>query len=191
MSGPSRIGFEDFGAALNVPDSSGWRAVAVVDFNQDSSPDILWHNGATGASQIWYMNRAARIGFDNLDAGLNVPDSSGWQVVSANDLNSDGKADILWHNGTTGATQVWYMNGANRIGFANFDASLNVPDSTGWRFATSEDFNADGRPDILAHHGPTGASQTWFLSGTTRTGFADFDPALSVPDSSGWGIVNH
>jgi hypothetical protein len=30
--------------------------------------------------------------------------------TTTGDLNGDGKADITWHNATTGETRIWYMN---------------------------------------------------------------------------------
>jgi hypothetical protein len=30
------------------------------DFNQDSHPDILWHNSSSGETQVWYMNGSNR-----------------------------------------------------------------------------------------------------------------------------------
>ena len=34
------------------------------------------------------------------------------------DFDNDHRADILWHNDTTGETQIWFMSGTARIGRA-------------------------------------------------------------------------
>jgi hypothetical protein len=190
MDGINRTSWGDFDPYLSVPDSTGWRVVGIADFNHDGRIDIVIHNGVTGETQIWYMNGINRTSFDNLDASLNVADSSGWRPVGTGDFNLDGQVDFLWHNGDTGEIQVWYMNGITRASFDNFDPYFNIPDSTGWRLVGTDDYNFDGRPDLLWHNGDTGGTQAWYMNGINRTDFADFDPYLSIPDSSGWRFLN-
>ena len=36
---------------------------------------------------------------------------SGWTIAGTGDLNSDGFADILWRNTTSGDVVIWFMNG--------------------------------------------------------------------------------
>ena len=33
-----------------------WSIVGSNDFNSDGKTDVLWHNAATGETQIWYMS---------------------------------------------------------------------------------------------------------------------------------------
>lgn len=35
-----------------------WRIAGTDDYDLDGCGDILWHNGATGELQIWFMRRA-------------------------------------------------------------------------------------------------------------------------------------
>ncbi len=35
--------------------------------------------------------------------------------TSRNDFNGHGKVDILWHNGVSGDTHVWYIDGIRRL----------------------------------------------------------------------------
>ncbi len=183
MSGTTRIGFANLNTNLNYTDNSGWRIVGSGDFNNDGKPDLFAHNGTSGQSQIWFMDGINRVSFQTLDASLNVLDSQSlWRFVGIGDFNNDGKADLFWHNGGTGESQVWYMNGATRIGFDNFAASLNVKDSSGWKFAMVTDLNNDGRPDLLGHNGTTGAWQLWIMNGIARTSFIDLDSSLNNTD---------
>lgn len=65
-----------------------------------------------------------------------MTDSTGWRIAGAADFDKDGHPDILWHNGTTGEIQYWYMNGADGTTFrfsVQRVAGLNVPATTGWR----------------------------------------------------------
>jgi FG-GAP-like repeat len=190
MSGASRTNFASLDASLNNADASNWRPVALSDRNLDGHRELLWHNSSTGASQFWYMNGAYRERFADLP-GLDVPESTGWKIAGIADFNGDGKTDILWHDSVSGVTQIWYMNGGTRAGFSNLDSGLNNPDSSGWKIAIVRDFNQDGIPDLFWHHGPSGANQIWYMAagGTRRTGFANLDTGLNVPDSTNWRLV--
>jgi hypothetical protein len=186
----TRDSFANTDPSLNMLDSSGWRFAAVGQFNGIRNFDWVWHNGTTGQTQIWFMDGSVgRTGFVNLDSSLNLADSSGWTIAGADDFDNGGTTDLVWHNGTTGQTQVWFMSGGTRLGFTNLDSSLNVADSSGWRFVSVQDMDGDGHGDIIIHNGATGQTQIWFMSGTTRTSFVNLPANLNLPDSTGWRIV--
>jgi hypothetical protein len=189
MNGTERLSFADLPSSLNIADSTGWRIAATGDFDQDAKPDILWRHGPTGAMQVWYMDGATRISFGDFDSPLLRADSTGWTIVGLGDFDQDGLADLLWHNGTTGVTDVWYMNNTVRQGQATFSSSLNTPDSSGWRMVGVDDYNGDGRPDILAHNLNSGAVQFWVMNNATRTSFVDFPTWANTPASTGWSVV--
>jgi len=186
MNGITRTGFTDVSSSLNTADSSGWLPVARADFNKDGKADIVWHNGSTGATQVWYMDGATRLSSQNFSSSLNFVDSSGWRFVGSADFDQDGGADLVARNGSTGETQVWFMNGITRTSVSNLSSTLNTPDSSGWRYVGTGDFNADGKTDIFWHNGSTGASQVWYMDGISRTSYGDLSSSLNVADSSGW-----
>jgi hypothetical protein len=33
-----------------------------------------------------------------------------WRIVASRDFNRDNRTDIVWHNESTGETQIWFMN---------------------------------------------------------------------------------
>jgi len=86
--------------------------VATGDTNRDRKPDIIWHNAASGETQIWFMNAERLIGrrtvfreFNASPAFVRLP----WRIAGANDFDGDNIADILWHNDLTGEAQIWYL----------------------------------------------------------------------------------
>ncbi len=90
-----------------------WSIVATDDMNADGKPDIIWHNAASGETQIWYMNtdritRRATVYLENNTgpALAGMP----WHIVGTGDFDRDGLTDILWHNEATGETLIWFMN---------------------------------------------------------------------------------
>jgi plastocyanin len=70
------------------------------------------------------------------------------------DFNGDGRSDILWRNGSTGANVIWLS--ANS---ATTQTVLAV--STAWRVVGSGDYNGDGRADILWRNFSTGSNSIW------------------------------
>lgn len=83
------------------------------DFNGDARDDLVWHHANTGEIRIWMMNdgrvtvQRNVVRQDGSSFGAVAP----WSVVGTNDFNRDGMADILWHHGNTGETQIFYMDG--------------------------------------------------------------------------------
>jgi hypothetical protein len=185
LNGVARTGIGNFAAGLDVPLTLGWGVAGIADFNGDGKPDILFHN-VNGASQVWFMNGIVRTSVTPLAADLNTAESTGWIFEGAADFNGDGHPDILIHNITSGATQVWYMNGVNRTSLGNFSSGLNTPDTTGWTFSGIADYNGDGKPDLLFWNTISGALQIWYLNGIVRTSAAPFPSNLIIPSSMGW-----
>jgi len=186
LYGDVRTGFEgdlfnSLPSFLDVPDTTGWRGAGVSDFDLDRKPDILWHNGVTGETQVWFMDNINRLGATMLTASNPVPDInrtdiSGWRVAGSGDFNNDGVPDILWHNGVTGATDIWHMNVLNRprrfrrIDAVSLKSSLNFWDGTNMRLVGTNDFNRDGKLDLVWHNVATGKVTVWFMNDTTFIG---------------------
>jgi len=174
-----------------------WSIVGTSDMNGDRRSDILWHNSATGETQVWFMDghklagRATVLGEDGNATFVGAP----WRIAGTNDVNGDGKPDIVWHNGTSGETQLWFMNGHRLAGRATVVAENGGAIAVGlpWRIAGTNDFNQDGKADILWHNGSTGETQMWFMNGRSIVRRATVNAAS---DGGGafvglpWSIMN-
>ncbi len=167
-----------------------------ADFNADNQPDILWHDTASGSVQAWLMSNNVKTGSASItnSGGIVLYHSAPWHAVGADDFNGDGKVDLVWHNDSTGVTEIWYMSGTVRIGVAAVDAELdgggaNVGEP--WRIAGTGDFNQDGWPDILWHNTSTGEPQIWYMQNSSRTHRYTLVPndGGSVYVSNPWSIV--
>ena len=93
-------------AALTDPQ---WQIRGLADFNGDGQPDVLWHHQATGDLYVWFMSGTSATGGSYLTPSRFA--DTRWQIRSLNDVNADGKADLLWHHQATGDLYVWLMNG--------------------------------------------------------------------------------
>jgi glucose/arabinose dehydrogenase len=68
------------GIALSAsPSDPGWRAVAILDLDLDSSPDILFQHVPSGALAAWYLERE-RVRYGTYLNPMNAGDPS-WKLV--------------------------------------------------------------------------------------------------------------
>ena len=86
-----------------------WQIRGLADFNADGQPDVLWHHQATGDLYVWFMSGTRATGGSYLTPSRFA--DTRWQIRSLNDVNADGKADLLWHHQATGELYAWLMNG--------------------------------------------------------------------------------
>lgn len=90
------------------------------------------------------------------------------RTIASNDFNDDNLPDIVWHNSSTGETQVWFMDGSSRVGRATVVDESGNPILVGlpWRIVASRDFNRDNRTDVLWYNEATGGCRFGSWRGT-------------------------
>jgi hypothetical protein len=119
-------------AVLSIPrmTAAGWQVRAVGDTNGDGKADILWHKSDTGELAVWTLNGAtvtttARLSISSMT-------NTSWQMVGAEDVNGDGKADILWQH-TDGTVAAWYLDGRTVLSTVKLNPPRAI--SVDWRVA--------------------------------------------------------
>ena len=141
----------------------------IGDFNGDRRADIIWL-GSAGDMQLWQGNGTT------FDWRPFYQYPSGWTLVNADDVDGDGRDDLIWHQPVRGLLAYWIMNG-NVVARHGEQFS-----STQYRVLTTDDFNGDGRTDVI-WLGTGGDMQMWQGNGTTF----DWRPFYQYP--SGWNAV--
>jgi hypothetical protein len=145
-----------------------WRiaGISLMGTSLPSSPSIVWHNGNTNETQIWFMNnervsrRATVLGEDGQPAFVGLP----WRIIGTY-IQS-----IFWYNDATGETQVWTVREAKVSRRATVLGENGQPAFIGlpWRLVGVADFNADPlhhtqNGDPLWHNDSSSEIQIWML----------------------------
>jgi hypothetical protein len=165
---------------------AGWRLVSTNDFDGNGTTDLLFTRGVGLAGLagtevgIWTLNGTQILGM----AGVNIA-PAGWQLRDTNDFNGDGKADLLWTDKQVdNSTKVgmWLMNGTQATAYGE----INVAPA-GWALTGSNDFNGDGKVDLLFEKRlEDGQSQfgLWLLNGVSPP--LAYQVLDTVAAGSGW-----
>jgi hypothetical protein len=95
-----------------------------------------------------------------------------------NDVNGDGKSDIVFTNPVTGSLVYWIMNGSRFVSFAGFYAG------PAYRLMGTGDLNGDDQADMLWTDGVS----VWAWLSNGSGGFTG--PKIgALPSGSGWTLV--
>jgi len=149
------------------------------DYNGDGLADVVARRNATGALEIWPGNGSGGFSF-----GSKYTVGFGWNAMNlietAGDLNSDGRADLIAREASTGRLYFYPGNGT---GFAPFQSI-----GRGWevmaQIVSGHDYSGDGKVDIIAVEAGTGT--LWLYPGT-GTG-TSFSPRLNI--GSSWNLTH-
>jgi FG-GAP-like repeat/FG-GAP repeat len=158
-----------------------WQVRGIADFDGDGWNDILWHKTSTGQPYVWFMNGVTQSGGSFLTPS---PVATAWRIQGVADFDGDGKPDVLWRNTSTQQLYVWFMNG---VTFST--GSFLTPSSVAsvWQIKGLDDFNADGKTDILWYNTSTGQVYVWFMDGAVQSSGSFLTPS-AVTDKS-WQIM--
>jgi hypothetical protein len=80
-----------------------------------------------------------------------------------NDLDGDGKSDLLWRSSALGWNFLWSMDGVK----TKQAKPINVVQDEGWLMAGQGDYDADGHSDIFWRNTLTGMNFIYLMDGLT------------------------
>jgi hypothetical protein len=87
---------------------------------------VFWRNENTGETSAWLIDGGSVLAFTSY---ATVPPDSGWEIISLDDFNGDGKTDVFWRNFITGDNSAWLIDGGQVIEFTRYP---NVSPDSGW-----------------------------------------------------------
>ena len=171
-------------STLLNPAGSGapeWRVAGIGDFDRDGKGDLLFQH-AGGALSVWIMD-GPNLRISGVVSPTS-PDDPNWRVEALADFDGDLQPDFLFQH-SNGGLVVWLMDGV--IFTANKFPEPNHPGDAAWRVISAQDFNGDGKPDILLQH-TDGTLAVWMMDGLKLTRVAFLNP--NKPESALWRIVS-
>jgi hypothetical protein len=142
-------------ALLDGDGPAGATIQGLGDTDGDGKADVLWRgaNGRFAISQLDGLAVAATTEFA-YNPGF------AWRAISFGDANGDRKADIVFHNASTGQVAVWLLDGASIASGALIGTMAQAtPLAVG-------DINGDGNRDIVWRRS-NGEIWGWLLNGTS------------------------
>ncbi len=165
----------------NLPQAAAldWHIVGTGDFNGDNKVDLLWWNSISGKLMVWLLDGTGIIAMQNITPGLANFD---WRVAGVADMNGDSKPDILWRNYTSGANNVWYLDGVTLIESAGIGSTADLQ----WKLLNNGEMAQDiGTPGSSA---PATGAPTPTPEGASQSQVTATAPEMTVStveDSSG------
>ena len=129
-------------------------------------PVTIANLGTFDVNAATLTNERTVYTFNDFSSGNNNTASSIVVNPQTRDFNTDGFADIQWHN-DNGQVAIWEMNGTNQVAGGSQILASNPGPS--WTEAGSGDFNGDGHADILWQN-TNGQIALWNMNGTNIIG---------------------
>jgi len=144
----------------DVINTNSWIEVQIADPTPDNPDNWDIPNSLTFTVSR-NTNQTARTGVILIADIPFLVTQSGAVYGKKSDFNFDGRADFLWQN-VDGRLAVWGMNGLATASSVVLRNGARV--GAGWQIVATQDFNSDGKVDILWQHAD-GRFAIWFMDG--------------------------
>jgi hypothetical protein len=164
------------GVNIGLDAEANWMMRGLIDLNGDGQAEALWQNQRSGDVCSWSFKNGAFQYAENILDGAKIISAGiqrrligppSWQVAGVGDFNADGKTDVLWQNPQTNETELWEMNGTT-IAAASIGTSTMLPRQATplWQAIGVNDFNGDGKADLLWQNQQSGEVELWTMNGS-------------------------
>ncbi len=157
------VGSDVTGAGLiELTRSFDYQPVSRGDFDGDGMDDLLVRDVTGNKGGRWAMWTLVDQSVTSASAAKLTPNLD-YAVISTDDFDGDGKADVLTRSSVTGRWSMFLMDGS-RVKAARELSEL--PRDLALQPVASTDFNADGRSDLLLRR-PDGTWSMHLIDGLT------------------------
>ena len=144
------------------------RFVGTADFNGDGKPDLAIANQASNSASILLNTTAAEATTPSFSTQTTLATGNASGSVTTPDFNGDGKPDLAVANFASNNVSVFLNTTATGATTPTFSDQTTLTTGTFPTLITSNDFNADGKPDIAVTN--VGASSISVFLNTAAAG---------------------
>jgi|GEM_PF-474602 len=159
------------------------KSITTGDVDGDGKPDLVISNYAGRTLSI--LRNTSSNGILSFENQVTVNTSSGSNMIAMNDMNGDGKPDIITAN--AGSSTVSIFRNISTAGNVSFDAAKTDYTLGGapWWIATG-DLNGDGKPELItANNGSNNMSVLVNTAGPGVFTASSFAPAINYATANG------
>jgi hypothetical protein len=142
-------GVPSFAAATNFGTGLNPASVAAADLNGDGRPDLLVADGGSGSVSVLLNTTAPGAGTPSFAPATGFGAGVEPDTVAAEDVNGDGRPDLLVANFSSATVSVLLNTTAPGAGGPSFAAGTNFGTGLNPASVAVADVNGDGRPDLL------------------------------------------
>lgn len=136
--------------------------------NAGLNPSYVFQNlpeGLTYYFTVTAYDRSGNISAPAEEVAITLPTQNTNPNPHKNqDLNGDGKADLVFRNTKTGEVVVWLLSGTSGAASGILG---QLP--TEWALRGAGDVNGDGKADLIWRNATSGAVAIWLMNGLTIT----------------------
>ena len=108
-----------------------------------------------------------------------------WAIQGVGDFDGDGRSDVLWRD-RNGQLAIWFAGEMTRTAYPT-NANAPGPFDLSWQIQGVNDYDADGRADIL-WRSSSGRVAIWLMAGGQLVGAVyprQVDPAWQIKGQIG------
>lgn len=156
MTNPGSITTESFGARIDFPTGSRPNGIEIGDIDGDGKSDLAVANYGDGVSQSSYTVSVFRntgftgsISSGSFAAKVDFQSSHGGVHVAFNDIDMDGKPDMIITTFTTNISIFRNTSNSGAITPGSFAPKVDIIASNGLNSSAVGDIDGDGKADLM------------------------------------------
>jgi hypothetical protein len=158
----------------SLPAAEEWHVGGSADFNGDGKDDLMLFSREKGEVEVWTFAGAA-VASRTRQAGH----KGAWSVASVQDIDGDGKAEIVWVDEFKRALELRDPSAAAPVALGAL--------ASGWRPRGGADFAGDGSAELVMQQTTSGAAQAWALDDAGLLGSSNLPNAQGLGTFAGSG----